>query len=381
MEKSITKTEPVMIDGEALLDTFRIQNNQNFPFYIKSIWKDLSRRSDNADKGFCKVIFSNYYELPGIIATRLFNCLDKDKDGYLSYHEFSKGMTSLFCSNIDVLIQFIFELFDENNDGVIHSEDVRTLFQYIPLQNKTYSTSSFKDRVDSQEELHELITTFFKNNDNMTFKEFKKTSFKENSTIFMYLSVFLLTKKPFNEKTLAFYQGDEKTLNKTPTEEKKPTIMASPNLTSKFQPSIKILHSPIMKNQKEELKKELLSKYSKNYNPNRPDDKLYSTKSTEFPHLTGNVKENMYMNIINKDEGGKNVDLLHPSRQIKQINGEDEGKEPEIDLDFLNSLQGGPEEEITYEGYLIKLVDDKLKKLWFTLYDKYLYCKFIYKIK
>lgn len=387
-----------LIDGEALLDNFRIQNGQNFPYYIKSIWKDLSRRSDNPEKGFSKVIFSNYYDLPGIISTRLFNHMDKDKDGYLSYTEFSKGMMSLFCSTLDTLMEFIFELLDENNDGTIISEDVRTLFQYIPLQKKNFSDNSFKDRIDSQEELHELISDFFKNKDEMNFKEFKQLTQKENSTIFMYLAVFLLTKKPFNEKTLNFYKCDEKSgsLSRSTTEEKKPQLIASPNLTSKFSPSLKILHSPMMKDRKEELKKELLTKYcpsNTKYSPNRQDDKLYSTKSTDFAHLNQKNKEDLFLNMIEKETADdehsqRNVDLLHPSRQIKQVNDngnntsmnntktvENSDFKPEVDLEFLNSLQSNPEEDISYEGYLIKLVDDKLKKLWFTLYDKYLYCK------
>ena len=371
---------PIMIDGEALLDTFRVKNTQNFPFYIKSIWKDLSRRSEQSDNGFCKVTFSNYYDLPGIISTRLFNCWDKDKDGFLSYQEFSKGMNTLFCSNFETLMEFIFEMLDENNDGIISSEDVRTLFQYIPLNNKTFSNSSFKDRLDSQEELHEIITSFFKNNSEMTLKDFKTTTQKENSTIFLYISVFLLTNKRFDEKTLSFYQSDEKTSSSQKVEEKKPAMIASPNLTSKFSPSIKILHSPIMKTQKDMLKNELLSKYydknGKAFNQGKSEDKdkLYSTKSTEFPHLNDN-KENKYLKMINIEGKENNVDLLHPIRKSQKINNnETEVKDTEFNIDLLNSLVNAPEEEICHEGYLIKLVDDKFKKLWFTLYGKYIYC-------
>jgi len=377
------------IDGEALLDNFRTKNIENFPYYIKSIWKDLSRRSDNPEKGFCKVIFSNYYDIPGIISTRLFNLLDKDQDGYLSYNEFSKGMTSLFLCNLDVLLKFIFDLFDENNDGVINSNDVRTLFQYIPLQNKKFSENSFQDRIESQEELQDIIEKSFKNKSEMTFKEFKTHTEKENSTIFLYITVFLLTKKPFNEKTLSFYQSEDKekekgsSISKTNLEDKRPMLIASPNLTSKFSPSLKILHSPIMKEQKEKLKKEILAKYSQNqYDPNRPDDKLYSTKSTDFTHLNNTSKENMMNKIGSGDKYEKNVDLLHPSRQNKQVNSdekENQMPDPNImspyDLQMLNSITSLPQEDITYDGYLIKLVDDKLKKLWFTLFDKYLYCK------
>jgi hypothetical protein len=162
------------------------------------------------------------------------------------------------------------------------------------------------------------------------------------------------------------------------------------------------------------LKKELLSKYlpsnntnniNSNKHTNRQPEKLYHVKSTDFAHLNQKNKEEIFNNMINKlneeDLDERNVDLLHPSRQIQKKLNDNESNtnsnknsqnnnvstntskfkventeyKPEIDLEFLNSLQSNPEEDISYEGYLIKLVDDKLKKLWFTLYDKYLYCK------
>lgn len=365
-----------LIDGEALLDTFKIKNSTNFPLYVKSIWKDLSRRSEDSDKGFDKVIFCNYYDLPGLISTRLFNLFDKDKDGYLSYSEFSKGMTALFNSSVEELMEFIFNLFDENRDGMITSEDIRSLFQYIPLQKKNFSDQSFKDRLESQEELFDLITSFFKNKEKIDFPQFKKQTMKENSTIFLYIAVFLLTNKPFSDKTLNFYQKEngsdiQRTSTTEKIEKKQQILMASPNLTSKFSPSLKILNSPLMKKEKEEFKKELQRSMSKNASSNSINN-IKGTKSSDFNQ--GGLEEKF------DDLGMEQKDLLQPSRVTWVVN--DEGKMSEIDmnpselLDALDSNIINKEEEVvTYEGYLIKLVDDKLKKLWFTLYEKYLYCK------
>lgn len=403
-------TKSKQIDGEALLDSFKLSNTANFPLYIKSVWKDLSRRSDNSDKGFCKVIFSNYYELPGLISTRLFNLLDRDGDGYLSYSEFSKGMNSLFNSNLQDLMEFIFNLFDENKDGLINSEDVRTLFQYIPLQKTGLNEQSFQDRLQSQEELYEIISSFFKEKVKITLDEFKEFTTLENSTIFLYISVFLLSNKPFSDRTLAFYKQETKesttptssnNLLRTDTAGKNPTYIASPNLHSKFSPSLKILHSPLMKKERDEMKKELITKFGIDQN------KLYKNKTssstsgnaTSFTELSKTRTAEHNLDSVSQTEmesiylGTQELlsdkSLLCPTRQNRNLNDEVFNDKPrEIEyfnnaeeaLEALNSVIEKPvQDDITYEGYLIKLVDGKMKKLWFTLYEKYLYCKFINK--
>lgn len=398
-------TKSKQIDGEALLDSFKISNTANFPLYIKSVWKDLSRRSDNSDKGFCKVIFSNYYELPGLISTRLFNLMDRDSDGYLSYSEFSKGMNNLFSSNLQDLMEFIFNLFDENKDGLINSEDVRTLFQYIPLQKKGLNEQSFQDRLQSQEELFEIVTSFFKEKVKITLEDFKEFTINDNSTIFLYISVFLLSNKPFSDRTLAFYKQDLKesttptssnNLVRTDTAGKNPTYIASPNLHSKFSPSLKILHSPLMKKERDEMKKELITRYgidqNKLYKNRTTSTSENATTTTELSktrtaeHNQDNVSQNEMESIyLGTHELMSDKSLLCPTRQARNLNDEvfnDKPREveyfnnPEEALEALNSVIEKPiQDDITYEGYLIKLVDGKMKKLWFTLYEKYLYCK------
>lgn len=371
MESSNTNSSK-FIDGEALIDSFKLKNSENLPLYIKSIWKDLSRRSDDSEKGFDKVVFSNYYDLPGLISTRLFNLFDKNEDGYLCYNEFSKGMMTLFNSSVEELMHFVFNLFDENKDGFISSEDIRSLFQYIPLHKKI-SDQSFKDRLDSQEEIFDLIGSFFKDTEKIDNKQFIDHTVKENSTVFLYIIVFLLTNKPFSDHTLTFFKKENGTeLKKSSTgenkEKKNQVFMPSPNLTSKFSPSLKILRSPIMKKEKDNFKRELQRSLSQNI-PSKANanNNLYNNKTTEF-----DKKDNLLDTSNDKE-------LLPPSRVTWVVNND--GKMTEIDLDpsqILNALDSAipnQEEAVSFEGYLVKLVDDKLKKLWFTLYEKYLYCK------
>ena len=45
-----------------------------------------------SNKGLGKVVFSKYYELPGIILDRVFACINKSNNGYLSNSEFIEGL-------------------------------------------------------------------------------------------------------------------------------------------------------------------------------------------------------------------------------------------------------------------------------------------------
>ena len=375
MEKSIVN-KIKLIDGEALLESFKVQNTQYLPLYFKSVWKDLSRRSENSDKGFDKVIFSNYFSLPGIISTRLFTLLDSDKDDYLGYSEFSKGMNILFNSDLDSLMGFIFNIFDENNDGLISPEDIRTIFQYIPLQ-KSFSEQSFKDRLESQEELHDIISFCFKTKSKIDLIEFKRITQYENSTIFLYICVFLLSKKPFSERTLSFFQKETKEgleIKKSYTQEKRYMLIASPNLASKFSPGLKILNSPLMKKERDDFKKNVIGEYA-----------LLKNKTAENGGSTLKLK---ISKTIDSGSGFESLEgskiLLIPTRQEKHLNEKkledlEIKQEVIIDKEFLDGLNSNIEkesnDEVTHEGYLMKLVDDKLRKLWFTLFEKYLYCK------
>jgi len=69
--------------------------------------------------------------------------LDLNNDGYLNLREFSEGMITLFTESFDEIEKFIFRIYDNNRDGKINREDIRMLFQYIPLNSK-FDNYSFK---------------------------------------------------------------------------------------------------------------------------------------------------------------------------------------------------------------------------------------------
>ena len=154
----------------------QIEDEELLHKYLKDIWSDLSKRSNENTKGITKVTFNKYYELPGIISERLFACFDKDKDGELNLSEFVNGMKSLFSQEVsfDSLAKFIFNLYDFNSTGKIKKDDVRIVLSYVPLQKNDDSNKDltsikgnlelikekFEDRIESQEQLFNILNIF-----------------------------------------------------------------------------------------------------------------------------------------------------------------------------------------------------------------------------
>lgn len=345
-----SNTEPIinppnLIDGQALLDEFKIKNTSSFSTYLKSVWKDLSKRSEYIDKGPDMEIFKIYMQLPGLISTRLFDLFDKDNDGHLSYNEFSSGMKRLYNSSIDETIDFIFDLFDNDFDEYISSEDIISVFQYIPLI-KSLPNQSIYDRIQSQDELQQTVFLLFDSNfkEKLHKTEFKSRTKSKSSTIFLYLSVFLLSKRPFSERTIDFYRSSSDI--SSVIEKRSPYYIPSPILTSKYSPSLKILKSPLLKKERENMKKEIF------YTSTRESIEKVSIDDSNIETYLKPVRYTNNIGYNNYEIDQEIVDLLN------QTHFERTGAE-----------------EVTFEGFILKIIDNKLKKLWFILFENYIYCK------
>lgn len=382
------------IDGEVFLNMFRLKNPSNFNSYLRSVWEDLSRRSEQTTKGVCRLVFSNYYKVPSLICNRIFSLFDKGGDGYLSYLEFSNGMQSLFNSPLDQLMEVIFAIFDCDCDNFISSEDVHSVLQFIPLHSKHFSLCTFLDRVESQEEIKIFNMNLFAGRAQMDVVDFKYITKSEDSTIFLYFTAYLLSKKPFSNSTLKFYQNEVLQLASV---KKSSCFIASPTHKSKFLSSFKVFGEENEVGFKSEQLPLLQSKLSRdeatisdcslaslvankqltqapeNININNSlssiTHKIPSSHSsnsslicTYLNSLTGSIESSSFSN------SNSSCDLCSTdnfTRNRKIISSE-------VDLSIESTRH-----ETFYEGYLLKNTNNKLKRLWFTLHEKYLYCKSI----
>lgn len=173
--------------------------------------------------------------------------------------EFIEGLTVLFSENYSKLIEFIFNLYDFDKDGKISKEDVRVVLSYIPLNitklgkysemKLKFEKEEYKDRVESQEELFNLLEKCFQKSELLDLEKFNYVIENISSDIFLFILIFLMEKKPFSKKTIKEFEGRKFNstsikINKTPVLTSK--LIASPNLNSKFSPSVTISRSPMM---------------------------------------------------------------------------------------------------------------------------------------
>lgn len=318
---------------DELIKQFKIENIDTFSNYLTEIWKDLALRSSEKWKGINKITFSKYYGLPGIINDRLFAVFDSNNNEYIDPKEFLVGMTTLFSDNFDQLVKFIFGFYDFDRDGLIAKEDIRVVLSYVPIQskirNKTglkYETQNFIDRIEAQDELYILLNKVFGDKTALTQDDFFEVIRNVNSDIFLFILLYLLDKRPFNNQTINFYERGASSSSSSPThnQSKTPTnanishqVIMSPSLTSKF--SSPTLTQKKMQHRRSAFKSALSS---------TPILNLYSGKNTTTTTTTTTVNANTITtttdSIICKKDNTKDKEC------IKETNKEDDTSEDEL---------------------------------------------------
>ena len=388
------------LDLAKIRKALQIENEELLNKYLKDIWSDLSKRSEESSKGITKITFIKYYELPGIISDRLFDVFDKDKDGILSLPEFQEGMRFLFSQeeSFNSLAKFIFNFYDFRKCDKIKKDDVKLVLSYVSLQKKDLnaiseetgiSDTNFQDRVESQEQLFNILKIAFKDQEEMNFDEYINVIKNVNSDIFLLILMFLLEKKPFSSATIKNYiprsGSPSKNYSKSPEHSKQ--VIASPTHNSRFL-------SPKLR------KKNLMDPKKRRNNPGGAANilQLYSgvsNKPVDMNNFFGkdsgkaeNEKDKEKEKEDKKDDKAskrpqrrvriKLDNLMDKTPEIskktftfgKNVKMEsDDVKEDDFEFDI------GEEKCEQFEGYVYKYstAQNKMKKTYFKLIGKDLY--------
>ena len=368
----------------------QIEDEELLNKYLKEIWSDLSKRStEENEKGIYKITFNKYYDLPGIISERLFAVFDKDKDGVLSLSEFVSGMKMLFSQGetFDSLSKFIFNFYDFRSCDKIKKEDVRVVLSYVPLQKNDIDSlkegnielieENFQDRVESQEQLFNILNIAFKNKEEMSFDEYTHVIKNVNSDIFILILMFLLEKKPFSRETIKIYSSSVESpkkseVSKTPLISQQ--VIASPSLNSRFL-SPKLKKKSLMAGGKKKnlgAAQNILQLYSGvdnkpvdiNKDEKKNKDKKKDDKESKRPQRRVRIKLD---NLMDKTpEISKNAFTFGKNKQ-NQENIENEKDDDDFNFEEDKCVQ--------YEGYVYKFSQSqkKMKKTYFRLIGKDLY--------
>lgn len=197
--------------------------------------------------------------------------------------------------------------------------------------------------------------------------------------------------RPFKKQTIEMYVGCLKSASKSPTQHSK--LIASPSLTSKFSPSQFLSNSPCIKQKKLKDKNGLniFEQFNSKKAADKRDNLIKLCSNTnednkaakvESESNIGPTRKNMaFLKNLEKDsiaKPKKNFDENDPMFSLQ------EGKNFEAQgVNIINSNNDAiikdedePHEIIQYAGSIFKITEtNKLKKLWFKLYDKDLFCK------
>lgn len=399
------------IDAEALINDFKVFNSKAFQIYLTGIWKDLASRKESQDKGIDKITFAKYYELPGIIFDRLFAVFDLDNKESLNLEVFTQGMMILFTKSYEDLVKFIFKFYDHDKDGKISKEDIRIVLSYIPLnRNKIMNKGNeakLKDRIESQDELHNKLDTVFKSKDHLTEEEFIHAIENVNSDIFLYIYVFLQEKRPFNNETIKVLENIQKSpsvLNMPKTQGSK--MIASPTLNSVFETSNTINKSPSLNKSPSGGLKVMNIESKIQQNPNKSDILLklagqkikpkpraaapkfkpnVSLKKDELSKVAPMRKVRHLLQDLDSDikptkyQGDTNILFQYARKNdIKKQEPKEElnksiSSEEEAHIGSHPIFENSEFEKGNYCGYLYKIANDQFKKRWVRLIYKDLY--------
>ena len=360
-----------------LISNLKVDNKMAFNIYLKEVFFDLlSRRVKNQnDKninlknknliGINKLIFNNYYSLPGIIGERLFHVFDSKRKDIIEFGFFKYGMNTLFCDDYKNILRFIFDFYDFDGDGKISKEDIRTVLSYVEFTNKKENNNDnnknieinsgtdmnkslntkrlYENSVKSQNQLVDILEKCFKDmKELIEFKNFIYIVENINSEIFFMIYIFLLRNRPFSEKTIELY--------------KKISINHS-NLSTINTITNQILYPDSNYNEKifffnnSALSKSVFSipvLYNNNSTINEDKDEVFLDNEI-------NIWKSFYEVKLSKD-------ILDSMEKMKPYDIKDE--------DDNNLLES---EKNIFEGFLYKISNGKINKIYFKLFYKDLF--------
>ena len=360
-----------------LISNLKVDDKMAFNIYLKEVFFDLlSRRVKNQnDKninlknknliGINKLIFNNYYSLPGIIGERLFHVFDSKRKDIIEFGFFKYGMNTLFCDDYKNILRFIFDFYDFDGDGKISKEDIRTVLSYVEFTNKKENNNDnnknieinsgtdmnkslntkrlYENSVKSQNQLVDILEKCFKDmKELIEFKNFIYIVENINSEIFFMIYIFLLRNRPFSEKTIELY--------------KKISINHS-NLSTINTITNQILYPDSYYNEKifffnnSALSKSVFSipvLYNSNSTINEDKDEVFLDNEI-------NIWKSFYEVKLSKD-------ILDSMEKMKPYDIKDE--------DDNNLLES---EKNIFEGFLYKISNGKINKIYFKLFYKDLF--------
>eukprot|EP00347_Sterkiella_histriomuscorum_P022912 403336686 len=168
--------------------------------YFKDIYSDLVNRSTDPSKGIDKLTIM--------------------KTGYISFKNFMNQLLMLFHSNLKQKLMAVFQMYDFDDDGLVHKEDVRIILSHMPLvednefiqQNQNLASSPIVKNLrvlkmkgeQTKEDIQEFLDNVFKVKSTINFEQFCEINARFSSDMFLSLIVLIHSSLPCNRSLYKF---------------------------------------------------------------------------------------------------------------------------------------------------------------------------------
>jgi len=186
--------------------------------WLKYQFIEAVKNNSKSNLQDCHVAFDNFHKnfsfKEPFLARRLFDYLDVDKSGYLTIREFINGLEIVVNGNDQQKMEFLFNVFDIDNDGRLDYSELRMLLKCCLEDSPS---------LDIEEAVDDLTTALFRNTDSdcsgdITLAELKE-AFRRHDSLFRTLtvstSVWIKPKFVTHKKKLNWYKKlKEKMCNK-----------------------------------------------------------------------------------------------------------------------------------------------------------------------
>lgn len=110
-------------------------------------------------------------------------------------------MLTLFTKPYNDLVNFVFNIYDFNSDGMISKDDIKTVFSYIPLKKSNSKpdelldeddeNKEFEKQITSQVELHGYLNNIFEHYNTIDEEIFRLNLEEKGSEVFLFVSYLI----------------------------------------------------------------------------------------------------------------------------------------------------------------------------------------------
>lgn len=204
------------LDFSDLQGSLDIKSKELLRLYLKEVYKDIAEMDVSGKrKGISKIAFFEFLKIPIFICESTFKAFDINKDGYLTLSELTEGFALLYLGNLEDVVRLIFNIYDSDQDGIIHTEDLRLILSYLPLKEDC-TVTAYKHQMNSQDEILSIVNGTFADCESLNYESYLKVIESQKSDSFLQLLCYLYEKRVFKPENLHLLEKNKGLKEKVP---------------------------------------------------------------------------------------------------------------------------------------------------------------------